>query len=570
MWSLFCFVLCAGLCSTTRITSSAVQANPPTAETLNGTYLGEYLPEYQQDLFLGIPFARPPLEHRRFANPESLSTSWTGARPATQYAFECIGYGGDQKGYLQSEDCLYLNVIRPSGYENGSLPVLVWIHGGGFKEGGTPDKRYNLTFIVNNSVIIDQPIIGVSIAYRLGPFGFLNGDVVAGSGALNLGLKDQRLALHWIKENIAGFGGDSDKITIYGQSAGSESVGYHLRAFNGRDDELFRAGIMESGPVIPQGPLNLTSEYQERFDGIVAAAGCSSHQNSTKLDCLRSLPFATLNNILNTTTYNTGWEPTVDGDFVARYPSQQLEDGAFVHVPIIAGTTTDEGTTQCPKPVNTSLELRGWMTETSSYQLALNDTIATRLLTLYPNTTTFGIPSTEELGGTNITFPQPYGAGFRQTAAYYGDQVFIASRRRTCEVWAARGIPAYCYRFNTKPAGLAWEVGVEHFSDVAFIFNNLAGDGYHPSPFEEMPASYTELSYLMAGSWASFVTSLDPNAWQGRGRNVTQNGVQWPVYRVDAPEIVVWDANMTTFVERDNWRQEGIRLIQSLALEYGR
>ncbi|RAH80132.1 alpha/beta-hydrolase [Aspergillus japonicus CBS 114.51] len=545
MWSLICI------------------ADYPTAKTLNGTYRGQYLSEYQQDLFLGIPFARPPLEDRRFANPESLNALWTGARPATKYAFECIGYGGDQKGYLQSEDCLYLNVIRPSGYKNGSLPVLVWIHGGGFKEGGTPDKRYNLTFIVNNSVIIDQPIIGVSIAYRLGPFGFLNGDEVAASGALNLGLKDQRLALHWIKENIAGFGGDPDKITIYGQSAGSESVGYHLRAFNGRDDELFRAGIMESGPVIPQGPLNLTSEYQERFDGIVAAAGCSSHQNSTKLDCLRDLPFATLNNILNTTTYNTGWEPTVDGDFVARYPSQQLEDGAFVHVPIIAGTTTDEGTTQCPKPVNTSLELRGWMT-------ALNNTIATRLLTLYPNTTTFGIPSPKELGGTNITFPQPYGASFRQTAAYYGDQVFIASRRRTCEVWAARGIPAYCYRFNTKPAGLAWEVGVEHFSDVAFIFNNLAGEGYDPSPFARMPASYTELSYLMAGSWASFVTSLDPNAWLGRGRNATRDGVQWPVYRVDAPVIVVWDANVTTFVERDDWRKEGIRLIQSLALEYGR
>ncbi|OJK02599.1 hypothetical protein ASPACDRAFT_50157 [Aspergillus aculeatus ATCC 16872] len=533
MWSLFYFLLYA--------------ANPPTAETLNGTYRGEYLPEYQQDLFLGIPFARPPLEHRRFANPESLNTAWTGARPATKYAFECIGYGGGQKGYLQSEDCLYLNVIRPSGYQNDSLPVLVWIHGGGFKEGGTPDKRYNLTFIVNNSAVINEPIIAVSLAYRLGPFGFLNGDEVAASGALNLGLKDQRLALHWIRENIAGLGGDPDKITIYGQSAGSESVGYHLRAFNGRDDKLFQA-----------------------FDGIVAAAGCGSDQNSTKLDCLRDLPFATLNNILNTTTYNTGWEPTIDGDFVARYPSEQLEAGAFVHVPIIAGTTTDEGTTQCPKPVNTSLELRAWMTETSSYQLALNDTIATRLLTLYPNTTTFGIPSTEELGDTNITFPQPYGASFRQTAAYYGDQVFIASRRRTCEVWAARGIPAYCYRFNTKPAGLAWEVGVEHFSDVAFIFNNLAGEGYDPSPFAGMPASYAELSYLMAGSWASFVTSLDPNAWHGRGRNATRDGVQWPVYRVEAPEIVVWDANVTTFVERDDWRKEGIRLIQSLALEYGR
>ncbi|RAL07350.1 uncharacterized protein BO97DRAFT_429389 [Aspergillus homomorphus CBS 101889] len=114
----------------------------------------------------------------------------------------------------------------------------------------------------------------------------------------------------------------------------------------------------------------------------------------------------------------------------------------------------------------------------------------------------------------------PYDPGFRQTAAYYGDQVFIASCRRTCEVWASQNLSAYC--FNTKPAGIAWGAGVEHLSDVAFILNNLDGYGYHPSPFESMPESYTELSHLMAWSWASFATDLDPNVWSGRGRNATR------------------------------------------------
>lgn len=253
--------------------------------------------------------------------------------------------------------------------------------------GGTMDQRYNLTFIVNNSVVIDKPIMAVSIAYRLGPFGFLNGHEVADEGQLNLGLKDQRLALHWIKENIAGFGGmhliidlfpasipennaeaadqwciigDPDKVVIYGQSAGSESVGYHLRAFGGRNDDLFRGGIMESGPVIPQGPLNITADYMSRWEGVLQEAGWLNVTD--RLSCLREVPFATLNNIFNTTAYDSDWEPTIDNDFVVKYPSQQLQEGAFVHVPILIGTTTDEGTTQCPAPVNTSAELKGWMT----------------------------------------------------------------------------------------------------------------------------------------------------------------------------------------------------------------
>ena len=101
-----------------------------------------------------------------------------------------------------------MNVIRPTGYENESLPVAVWIHGGGFTDGGTPDRRYNLSFIVENSVSIGKPIIGASIAYRLGAFGFIASNEVQTSGQTNIGLRDQRLGLQWIQENIAGFGGE--------------------------------------------------------------------------------------------------------------------------------------------------------------------------------------------------------------------------------------------------------------------------------------------------------------------------------------------------------------------------
>ncbi|KAL7654751.1 hypothetical protein ACMYSQ_006746 [Aspergillus niger] len=315
--------------------ASLATCTNPVAQTKNGSYYGVYMSQYNEDYFLGIPFAKPPLAHLRWANPESLNESWSGLRPATGYAMECIGYGSDQKGYLQSEDCLYLNVVRPAGYDNASLPVLIWIH--------------------------------VSVAYRLGPWGFFNGVELANEGSLNLGLKDQRLALHWVKENIAGFGGDPSKVVIYGQSAGSESVGYQIRAYNGRDDGLFRGGMMESGAVLPGSALNLTWTYEPWFQQIADEAGCS--QATRKLDCLRCTPFTVLNNILNTTANDTtpyNWRPTVDGDFVARYPSEQLDTGDFVKVPIIIGYTTDEGTTECPEPVNTTAELKEYLSCTNN------------------------------------------------------------------------------------------------------------------------------------------------------------------------------------------------------------
>ncbi len=114
---------------------------------------------------------------------------------------------GDDVGYQVSEDCLTLNVIRPAGSQGQNLPVAVWIHGGGYSMGGSVDRRYNLTFIVQNSVNIGKPIIGVSINYRLSAWGFIASEEVVGSGNTNLGLRDQRLALHWLNENVASFGG---------------------------------------------------------------------------------------------------------------------------------------------------------------------------------------------------------------------------------------------------------------------------------------------------------------------------------------------------------------------------
>jgi carboxylesterase type B len=210
----------------------------PTVQALNGTYSGIYSPEYNRDFFLGMPYCQPPVGDLRFRPAQSLNTSWTGTKNATQYSPEFISYGSDPWVLENkiSEDCLTLNVIQPSGLTGEVLPVAVWIHGGGFTEGGSADPRYNLSFIVQKSSKMNTPFIGVSINNHLQAWGFIFGKEIVEEGSTNLGIKDQRMALHWVQENIAAFGGDPAKVRIWGESAGSFSVGAQLVAYEGRDD----------------------------------------------------------------------------------------------------------------------------------------------------------------------------------------------------------------------------------------------------------------------------------------------------------------------------------------------
>jgi carboxylesterase type B len=181
----------------------------PSATVLNGTYIGIHSSSNNQDYFLGIPFARPPVGALRFRTPQPVNSKWARPREVTTYSAACVGYGDDELAYPSlSEDCLYLNIVRPSGYSNQKLPVGLWIHGGAYYMGSSIDQRYNLSRIVQQSVAIDSPFIGVSINYRVSVWGFLSSEEVLESGQTNLGLRDQRLALEWVQENIAAFGGE--------------------------------------------------------------------------------------------------------------------------------------------------------------------------------------------------------------------------------------------------------------------------------------------------------------------------------------------------------------------------
>ncbi|KZM22931.1 hydrolase [Ascochyta rabiei] len=554
-------VVLALLLHASLASSAPTNSTGPTAHLRNGTYQGVYSPGYDQDYFLGIPYAQPPVGNLRFRSPVSLNQSWSGVKPATQYSGECYGYGSDQWNYPVSEDCLYINVVRPAGCEDEKLPVAFWIHGGGYYMGGGVDQRYNMSFMVENSVKVGKPMVGVTINYRLSAWGFLSGsEEIKDSGEMNLGLRDQRLAMHWVQDNIEAFG---DKVTIFGESAGAGSVGFHLTAYSGRDDKLFRSAVMQSGNPVHFNRLNDPLGFADMYNAILGRTPCMNA--SSPLECLRILPAEQFNaaiNVTSATLNTTQFMPVLDGDFIQKRTSIQMSNGEFVHVPIISGANSDEGTAFSPEPVNTTEDLYTFMT---TGDRAVPPALANQLLEVYPDDLSVNVVAS--LGDTRPG--PPFGAQFRRSASYYSDQVFIAPRRLTCQTWAAAGVPAYCYRFNAIPAGLPPALGVTHFQEVSFVFLNLLGVGYAPAavpPFTNKTQSYRDLSRFMSSSWASFVSDLDPNSWREGG---AWNGTEemWPRYDVADPQDYVFDANVTSHAEADTFRKEGMDLINANNLE---
>lgn len=269
-------------------------------------------------------------------------------------------------------------------------------------------------------------------------WGFLGGSTVQRAGLANLGLKDQRLALHWIQENIQAFGGDPSKVTIWGESAGGSAVGYQAQAYGGRDDGLFRAIIAES---IWENRYSSNITQQDLwYAKVLATTGCNASPDS--LACLRGLSFNTLNQAFNTTP-KTSFGPMVDGDFIPDITSNMLREGHFVRVPLLVGANTDEGTTFGPVGINNDTAFAQYV---SSVGPDANNTLI--LETLYPDIPSIGIPQTLH-GRPNST----YGLQYKRSSAFAGDFVIHAPRRAHSQAWFRQNTSSYAFRFNVLVAG---------------------------------------------------------------------------------------------------------------------
>ncbi|KAK5112454.1 hypothetical protein LTR62_004210 [Meristemomyces frigidus] len=496
------------------------RAAAPTVKIQNGTIIGSTT--LGVDNFKGIPFAEPPTGTNRLRPPQTISASF-GTITATANAPACpqflsqtdtsslpsnvLGELGNsplfQTVTSESEDCLFLNVQRPAGTSSDAqLPVLFWIFGGGFETGSA--GMYDGSNFVTKSVSLKAPVIYVSVAYRVSGFGFLAGKQLSAEGSTNLGLRDQRLGLQWVADNIGAFGGDPKKVTIWGESAGSISV-FDQTVINGGDNTyhgqaLFRGAIMDSGSVTPADPVT-APQAQAVFNTVAQNAGCGG--NSNVLACLRAAPYQTF---LDATTSVPGIfsyrsldlsylpRPDPHDNFFSVSPEVSLLNGNYAKVPIIIGDQQDEGTlfSLVLSNITTDAQFNDYLT---SYFPGNPNAKAdvTGLLAQYPDQPLLGQPagSPFDTGALNNIYPQ-----YKRIAAVLGDIVFTITRRTYLHN-VAQKVPAWSY-LNTYFHGTP-VLGTFHGSDILVAY----GDG----PLELALDAQTVQQYYIA-----FVNHLDPNA----------------------------------------------------------
>ncbi|KAK0180119.1 hypothetical protein PV327_005793 [Microctonus hyperodae] len=290
--------------------------------------------------FLQIPYAQSPVGNLRFKNPLPASP-WKGTFIADKIALPCPQINDDGE-ILGVEDCLFLNVYTPRINTSNLLPTMVYIHGGRFQIGDAQPSDLGPEFILDKDVVL------VTMQYRLGVLGFIStGDTVAPG---NFGLKDQVLALQWVQENIANFGGDPKSVTLFGQSAGSVSVNFHV--ISPITKGLFHRYIAQSGSALCPWGFSDSNEYKNYAFELGKQFNCSTNSSEDLINCLRKIDAYDL--IINSNVFSgvqqlTGvtWiptdEPDIPGAFLTMHPIESILQNKILDLPNISGVVKNEG-----------------------------------------------------------------------------------------------------------------------------------------------------------------------------------------------------------------------------------
>ena len=288
--------------------------------------------------FLGIPFAKPPVGPLRFAPPEAPEP-WSGVRDGTSHPNMCLQndnlMGSEDLKMMNlilppismSEDCLYLNIYVPAhAHEGSNLPVMVWIHGGALTVG--------MASMYDGSMLAaTEDVVVVAIQYRLGVLGFFSTGDQHAKG--NWGYLDQVAALRWVQQNIVHFGGNPDRVTIFGESAGGTSVSSHV--VSPMSQGLFHGAIMESGVAVLPDLISSSSEMVHRI--VANLSGCAAVNSETLMCCLRGKNEAEMLAINKVFKIIPG---VVDGEFLPKHPQELMASKDFHPVPSIIGINNDE------------------------------------------------------------------------------------------------------------------------------------------------------------------------------------------------------------------------------------
>jgi para-nitrobenzyl esterase len=429
-------------------------------------------------VFLGIPYAAPPIGPLRW-KPPAPPASWVSPRPAQDFGSRCMQAPlfDDMvfRDSAPSEDCLTLNVWAPAGAKK--LPVMFWIHGGGFVGGASSEPRQDGTNLAKNGVVV------VSLNYRLGIFGFFaHPDLMAEQGAAgNYGLLDMVAALHWVRENVAAFGGDPANVTIFGESAGSFAVSALMASPLAHG--LFSKAIGESGAAFPGKSLRFKPAAERgpldaEFSRVVLGASTLEQARAVPADILLRA---------STAASQTGYEDftaDIDGRFLPEGPPAIFAAGHQNDVPLLAGWNHDEGGSAAVGPIPPTIDgLR---------VRALDD---------------FGANAESFLKA----FPATTDAEARTELEQYATDRFIAfGTWEWMEAQTSTGkAPVYRYRFDLVPPpdpARPTRYGVFHSDDIEYVFGTLdSRRGY-----SWRPEDYA-MSMQMQKYWTNFARTGDPN-----------------------------------------------------------
>eukprot|EP00931_Biecheleriopsis_adriatica_P088931 TRINITY_DN63155_c0_g1_i1.p1 TRINITY_DN63155_c0_g1~~TRINITY_DN63155_c0_g1_i1.p1 ORF type:complete len:540 (+),score=58.66 TRINITY_DN63155_c0_g1_i1:56-1675(+) len=456
-------------------------------------------------VWLGIPYAAPPVGDLRWRPPQA-PRPW---RPATLRAtgFQHSCYQQTDMGYrqplsTQNEDCLYLNVYAPLQQPSRPLPVMFWIHGGGFQGGGGNETRLNGTWDVE---LTSGNIIIVTLNYRLSVFGFAASDQLRSrdpdGGTGNYGILDQRLALHWVQANIAAFGGDKSRVFIVGQSAGAKSVSQHL--VRRKSWGLFHAAGMESGAFYDNWPSRRGQTVKDRegaFVEMMRNANCST------LTCLLHLPAVSLIQFSLPGT----WHPVVDGVDLVGDDESLAEQGRLYPVPIIVGSTMEDGSFDTPprdcRPSSCSeADFRNWLKRIG---MGINE-IDWGIM-LYSN-------DTARPADSNHT--EWYWA-LKHAGA---DSWATCPALRTARQFTQIGQRAYVYYWSYVPKGVNGEGWAHHSVEQPFVFHVLSetqseivDDGGQGGKYH-IDTSEAGFSASVVKYWVTFAATTHPEGWPPHG-----------------------------------------------------
>ncbi|XP_072202214.1 fatty acyl-CoA hydrolase precursor, medium chain-like [Excalfactoria chinensis] len=508
--SLLSLILTAGL---TALAATGIKAEQPEVVTKYGTARGYQVKvdaaERSVNVFLGLPFAKPPVGPLRFSEPQPPEP-WKGVRDATSYPPMCLQNkvlgqitsdlvtNRKEKVPLQmSEDCLYLNIYTPVSTEKQEkLPVFVWIHGGALVLGSASSYDGSAIAAFDNVVV-------VAIQYRLGILGYFStGDKHARG---NWGYLDQVAALQWIQENIIHFGGDPGSVTIFGESAGGISVSALVLSPLAKG--LFHRAISESGVAIR---TLFTDKPEEEAQRIAAASGCGKSSSAALVECLREKTEEEIEQI--TLKMPLAFiSSSVDGVFFPKTPTQLLSEKAINAVPYIIGVNNCEFGWALPSMLKFPDFIRGLDKEVA-HQVLQNHFVPFE-------------SSTSEI--VDLVFNEYVGKAQSRAQVRdglldaIGDHVFVFPAMEVARYHRDAGHPVYFYEFQHRPSsatGLVPEyVKADHGSEIAFVFGKpfLAGNATE----EEKKLSRTVMKY-----WSNFARNGNPN---GEGL------VHWPQYDLD-------------------------------------